>query len=163
MTIHKLQSGKLLIWMKNEELSRFGLSFNELNEDDEVTRRFLRRLVAASSPTLIPCRHGCVVEALPGSDEWLLVISPIHRRRTYRIKRTSTPIVYRFLRIDDLLDAYSRVDGLCRIPPKAQVLNGFALLRFHAPLSRAAMHLLAEYGERLSDVQVAALCEHQVK
>ena len=164
MTIQKLQSGKLLILMKNEELARYGLSFQNMHENDEPTKRFLKRLAAVSSTALSLCARGCVVEALPGGEECILIVSPARGRRTYRIKRTPLPEAFRFETVDDLLDAYRRICSGGRLnAPQAQILGGAFVLCFDRPLSGRESHILSEYGVRLSPIALAALGEHQSK
>lgn len=88
MKIEPLNSGALKIWMSEEELERWGLSFESLGTDKVRTHRALIKLLEIAKRRLIACpeeelrveiialQSGCLFLITPEKDVWQPVCSP---------------------------------------------------------------------------------------
>ncbi len=107
MKIDRLNSGMILVTMEREDMRAYRLDF-EQDADSESVLRGLSRLILRVREECGLGRRGrsYLVEALPGRDGCLLIISvrAVKRRRIYRIKRDVTRTVCIFDDADALLD-----------------------------------------------------------
>ncbi len=88
MKIEPLSSGALKIWMSEEELQRWGLSFETLGTDKVRTHRALIKLLGIAKQRLVACpeeemrveimalHSGYLFLIIPEKDSWSPVCNP---------------------------------------------------------------------------------------
>ena len=155
MTIEKLGSTTILVTLRHEDLRRYNLDFDAA--DTEETLRGLKGLlpVIGASCDLVHRGRSCLIEALPGKDGWLLIISVRRVRRRYRIKRTGGADCCRFFDADAMLGWLSHPLSGALCGELYALDDGYLLLsdRPWPPRERAALH---EFGSLTRESSVAA-------
>ena len=162
MTIEQIDSGKVLIMLKNSDMKDFSLEYGTMGFDDPHSRRILSRLLSlACSKTGLNARNKkMVVEALPHKSGCLILLTlKEKKRRVYRIKRSDKLFCCVFDDAEALLSALDNAEGL----PESELLlyeGGYYLLAPEKLSSRLAF-ILGEFSETYycSKIRAAKLRE----
>jgi len=167
MTIDRLGEKTILVTLMRDDMQRYDLDF-ETAADGAGTRRGLTRLMIYVGEECGLDHRGksYLIEALPGKDSCLLIISVRTNkpRRRYRIKRVSGVDCCRFGCVDDLLDWLSRPES-DRLSYSLYKERDCYYLLPEFPLTASERGILNEYGSVApeSPVAVARLREHGVQ
>lgn len=165
MTIDILSNDMILVSLLTEDMTRYELDFGD-GADTSATRRGLTRLMyrVGEECALDHAEKSYLVEALPGRDGCLLIISVrgIHKRKKYRIRHAVKCTVCRFDTADDMLELLARCDRIAGLSYRLYELNGRYYLMTDEQPPKAAAAMLNEYATvcELSLVAAARLCEH---
>ncbi len=164
MTIDRISEKTILVTLTQGDLRSYNLDF-ESKADSVDTRRGLTGLMIRVGEECGLDHRGksYLVEALPGKESWLLIISVRRekRRRRYRIKRDAFVDCCRFEQTDDLLDWLGFAGGIHSGSALYQVSGGYYLLP-DRPWTDQERSLLSEFGRvtRESRVTAARIREH---
>ena len=163
-----LENGCLKILLTEEDLYGFGLTFDNLDYDDNTTRDVLQMLlIAARNETGFDPAGGVVVEALPVDGGCLLLVTPTGGHRRIRMKRAVGPYVYEFDDADQLLGLASSISRYRRPEGgKTSPVAGSSLYQFDgryrlvlypaAPMPRGVGNLLQEFARAAGEGDAAA-------
>ena len=159
MTIDKLSQDMILVTLMSDDMERYRL---DLSASGDEARPGLRRLMlrVGEECGLDHTDKSYLIEALPGGDGCLLIISvrKVKRRRVYRVKKLRMTLCCYFEGADALLDFMNlgRRFG-CSVYESGP---GYAVLP-DLPLSQRLRCLLNEYGDvrEISVVEAARIRE----
>lgn len=167
MYMEQWENGCLTILLTDRELSGMGLSFGKMDGQEPAAREALNTLLtAARRQAGLPPEHRLQVEALPVASGCLLLVTPLPRRRSIRIRRSAKPQIYRVDSADALL---ALAAGTASLPPLlASSLyrwkNGWRLVVYPLRVSPRWHNALSEFGEWVGEGEtaVAVLEEHGI-
>lgn len=161
MTIEQLDSCRVLIVLKAEDMRDFSLEYNTLSFSDAHSRRILSRLLtlACSKTGMDVTNKKMLVEALPHKNGCLilLTLSPKKKRKSYKIKRDRKKLCCIFKDVDGLLDASMALRG--KILPRNRAYRlkeKYYLIIDSRPVSLSALGTLTEFCETVSCSPAAA-------
>lgn len=172
MQFHVTENGVLRVMVSDAELVRFGLSFDELNEQCPKTRSALTSVLRTAKEQcgFEPPHHLCI-EAMPIDGGCLLLFSPDGSHRRWRPRRAAPMGVWRFENADALLGFSAALRPLSPALEKRREWCASSLfaqrdaydLVVYAPsmLPRGVLGLLSEFAEHIGGgVTAAAVEEH---
>ena len=163
-----LENGCLKILLTEEDLRTYGLTFDNLDYENENTRSALHRLLEeAKRRTGFDSAGSLMVEALPVDGGCLLLLTPTGGKRPVRIRRAAGPYVYELDSADAVLQLAQSVEE--ESLPWGSSLYAFGekyrlVLYPGAPLSNRMGHLLHEFARSAGEGDAAAAftAEHGV-
>lgn len=165
MYMEQWDNGCMTILLSDIELSGMGIRFEEMDSRQPATREALHILLAAARRQAgLPPEHRLRVEALPIEAGCLLLVTPLPRRRSLRMRRPVKPQVYAVDCVDHLLSLAAAIGAM---PPLLSSSlyrwqKGWRLVVYPARISPRLDSLLAEYGRLVGegDLAAAATEEH---
>ena len=169
MTIKKLNSTKVLITLKREDMRDFELSFDKISLKDEHSKKILTRLLKLACLNTGMQFNGnrFFIEALPNDMGCLLLISVVEgkKRKIYRIKKYTTRLCYRFDSATDMMNAISALYEMkgYYYSNSMYMQNDKYYLVFEYPnISNRLKILLSEYASKISadDIFISRLNEY---
>ena len=158
MTIDKLSGDIILVSLMRDDMEMYRLDFSA----DKEVRTGLKRLLlkVGEECGLDHSDKSYLIEALPGGDGCLLIISVrnVRKRKIYRVKRTRRYACCRFGEADALLDFLRQGQ---RLGCSVYRLGEEYILLPDLPPSDRLRGLMNEYGEvvELSAVELARVRE----
>ena len=147
MTIEQIDSGKVMILLKNSDMKDFALEYSSLSFSDPHSRRILTRLLSlACSKTGVSAKNKKMfVEALPHKNGCLILLTRKEKkRRVYRIKRSKRMLCCIFDDAEALLSAFSSVSD--RLPDSELWLFDGRYYLLTDSFSGAETDLLGEFS-----------------
>ena len=169
MTIKQLNSTKVLITLKREDMRDFELSFDKISLKDEHSKKILTRLLQLACLNTGMQFNGnrFFIEALPNDMGCLLLISVVEgkKRKIYKIKKYTTHLCYRFDNATDMMNAISALYEIkgCYYSNSMYMQNDKYYLIFEYPnISNRLKILLSEYASIISadDIFISRLNEY---
>ena len=167
MIIERVDEMRLMIVLAREDMMKYDLSFSTLDWRDFHSRKVIKQLLglAREKTGFITQGKRMMIEAAPGGDGCLILVTLLHsgrskRRNVYKIKRPSSVFVYEFSAAEDLMCVMERLYRLPRYPESASLLllkgKYRLVLSVQGDLSPAAESLLSEYGKFIGKTRAAA-------
>ena len=144
MTIDKIRQDTILVTLNDKDMERYELDFGSAYERARAgLMRLMRRVGDECGLSHDDKRY--LIEALPGGDSCLLIISvyAVKRRRLYRVKKERKLECCRFSSADGLLDYLDRSPELSFEVYRYK--NGYVLFP-ELPLSPRLRGELNEFG-----------------
>lgn len=106
MQIIQINENRVLITLKNDDISNFDLEFDKLNYSDPCQQKIIERLFTLACVNNDICTKDKTVtlEALPNPDGYYILVSLNDKksRKRYRIKRIKEYPCYQFFNIDSM-------------------------------------------------------------
>lgn len=159
MTIDKLSRDTILVTLMSDDMERYKLDFSAAEDEARSGLRLLMLRVGEECG-LDHSDKSYLIEALPGGDGCLLIISvrSVRRRRVFRVKKVRRIACCGFVDADALLDFLNLGQRFAYSVYRTG--SGYELLP-ELPLSHRLRGLLNEYGRvrELSAVQTARVRE----
>lgn len=147
--IDKLGERTILVTLLPEDMRAYMLDFNAGVDGEQIRSGLTRLMYRVGEECGMDHRDkSYLIEALPGRDGCLLIISVRHmkRRRRYRIKRERIHDCCRFESADDMLDWLHRGKIPSELGYTLYLFDGTYYMLPDRPLSQAVKNTLNEYG-----------------
>lgn len=161
MKIDLLENGCLKILLTEEDLSGFDLTFEDMDYNNQTTRKALHQLLdMARLQTGFDSSGSLIIEALPVDGGCLLLLTPAGGKRHVRMKRVVGPYIFELDDADTVLRLAKSVGE--HTPP----MFGSSLYRLNkryrlvlytgAPLSKELGNILYEFANPAGEGDIAA-------
>lgn len=153
--IEQVDETRLMILLSAEDLEDLGLTFAELDWQEDKCRAMMEALLQKAFEETGFSAEGkrMLIEAAPGADGCVIVVTLLPQkdaRKRYKRKEQPDMLVYEFENAEALLAAAPRLSAREDVPQEGTLLEKegryYITLRTARPLSRAARALLAEYA-----------------
>lgn len=171
MFIEQLDKTRLLINLESEDLNIFDLDPNSISMEDKETRDLFKQLLSlAAIKTGIVLRDKTISVELMPYDRGCFILATVKakgRRKTYRIKKTTSHLLMKFKNVGDMLEAvkllYDKGFSEYGCSLYRGQLRYYLLISSKASVPKNIRIMLSEYGkicqcDNLTAVRVNEMC-----
>lgn len=164
MTFETLNDNVMLVELSKEEMEKFHITYDSLNDGNEKTQIALRTLLSGfDAEKRLSKGEKVIVEALPTENGGCFFIFTFtyNKKKRYKVKRYNTSFIFRADNVDDFLDFISTAKKNIEQKQTCQAYklkNNYFL--FIPDENERLNHFATEYGEKAENVCHEWLKEH---
>jgi hypothetical protein len=160
LILERISKSKLLVAMSSDEMKRFNLTFmhnSTINNNAHINNILKNLLVIARAETGFNAdNHNLMVEALPQNEGCVMVITlmPLKkhkRRRLYKIKDRTEPLIFSFEEMEDIICMSQRIYRLDLVIDHSQIVKDekkyYLIVYAKRSVNSKIMPLISEYGQ----------------
>lgn len=164
MNFETLNDNVMLVELSKEEMEKFHITYDSLNDGSEKTQIALKRLLSGfEAEKRLSKGEKVVVEAMPTEDGGCFFIFTFtyNKKKRYRVKRNSTSFIFQAETLNDFLDYISVVK---KNTSHEQICEAFKLKNnyylFIPDENESIIRFATEFGEKTEKLCHEWLKEH---
>ena len=164
MTFETLNDNVMLVELSGEEMEKYHITYESLNESNEKTQKVLKNLLhKIDTENRISKGEKVVVEAMPtenGGCFFIFTFTQIVKRR-YKVKKNNESSVFKTESIDNLLDFISIANKENFSKQKCEIFGFDNTYFLFIPKTNERINaIVCEFGEKTEDICREWLTEH---
>ena len=164
MTFETLNDNVMLIELSREEMEKFHITYESLNDGNEKTQIALKTLLSrADAPKRFSKGEKVIVEAMPTENGgcFFILTFTYNKKKRYKVKQYGHSFIFRAENINDFLDFISTAKKNIVSQNACQAYKLKNNYYLYIPYdSRELSHLVMEYGEKTENICHEWLMEH---
>ncbi len=164
MTFETLNDNVMLVELSGDEMEKFHITYDSLNDGSEKTQVALKSLLCKmDAGERLSRGEKVIVEAMPtenGGCFFIFTFTYAEKRR-YKVKRNNIPLIFQTDNLDDFLDFVTVVRKNVKVQQICQAYklkNNYFL--FIPKENEIINRLVQEYGENTKSINREWLNEH---
>lgn len=164
MTFETLNDNVILVELSGDEMEKFHITYESLNEDNEKAQTALKSLLCKiDADKRISKGEKVFVEAMPIENGGCFFIFTFTRtgKRRYKVKRNDISLILQTNSLDDLLDFVSVVRKGIKTKQKCEAFKLESNYFLFIPESSERLNaVVCEYGENPKNINYERLKEY---